>query len=124
MSLAGTLMILVALFTNKWLEGQVTGTSLKTAGEATLYCQESILWNIFAGVFVQTVIKLKSIKNLGPKFWPDRICKNQLQGSILLIHFSLKLWTKPNMMKFKFVIMTFCGFKVPLNQRLSLFINI
>jgi hypothetical protein len=30
MSLAGTLMILVALFTNKWLEGEVSTSNLKS----------------------------------------------------------------------------------------------
>jgi hypothetical protein len=33
MSLAGTLMILVALFTNKWLEGEIRPTNLASASK-------------------------------------------------------------------------------------------
>lgn len=36
-SLAGTLMILVALFTNKWLEGTLSPTNLSSAGNTTKY---------------------------------------------------------------------------------------
>jgi hypothetical protein len=36
MSLAGTLMILVALFTNKWLEGELRATNLQSACKSIL----------------------------------------------------------------------------------------
>jgi hypothetical protein len=32
-SLAGTLMILVALFSNKWLEGSLSATNLSSSGK-------------------------------------------------------------------------------------------
>ena len=36
MSLAGTLMILVALFTNKWLEGSISASNMQDSAEGLL----------------------------------------------------------------------------------------
>lgn len=48
MSVAGTLMILVALFTNKWLEGELTPTSL-TSPEGALDAVTGLANNVFDG---------------------------------------------------------------------------
>ena len=37
MSIAGTLMILVALFTNKWLEGNISVSNLNSPGKTYFY---------------------------------------------------------------------------------------
>ena len=102
MSIAGTLMILVSLFTNKWLEGHLSTTNFASAGKI-----KSISSHRFSQIFIYQDLKCNFRGSFGhchgshqQCYWwrkSDRrlgkACRtiHQLQGDYHLVHFVRKV---------------------------------